>query len=266
MRYIAYRPIALNDMLAKRIIPCLDVNAGRVVKGVNFVSLRDAGDPVEIARRYDAEGADELTFLDITASSDQRDIIVEVIEAVANQVFIPLTVGGGVRKVDDVRRLLNAGADKISINTAAVQTPQLVADASARFGSQCIVVAIDARSRAEAAGWEVFTHGGRTATGLDAVKWARQVVDLGAGEILLTSMDRDGTKSGFDLELTRAVADAVSVPVIASGGVGNLQDLADGVLTGRADAVLAASIFHYGEFTVLQAKQHMAHCGIPMRI
>jgi cyclase len=263
-------------MLAKRIIPCLDVNAGRVVKGVNFVSLRDAGDPVEIARRYDTEGADELTFLDITASSDQRDIIVEVIEAVANQVFIPLTVGGGVRKVDDVRRLLNAGADKISINTAAVQTPQLVVDASARFGSQCIVVAIDARRRvdsqppagrgSETAGWEVFTHGGRTATGLDAVDWAREVVELGAGEILLTSMDRDGTKLGFDLELTRAVADAVSVPVIASGGVGSLQDLADGVLTGRADAVLAASIFHYGEFTVQQAKQHMASCGIPMRL
>ena len=276
MRYIVQRPIALNDMLAKRIIPCLDVNAGRVVKGVNFISLRDAGDPVEIARRYDAEGADELTFLDITASSDQRDIIVEVIEAVANQVFIPLTVGGGVRKVDDVRRLLNAGADKISINTAAVQTPQLVADASARFGSQCIVVAIDARRRvdsepnarrgSEASGWQVFTHGGRTAAGLDAVDWAREVVELGAGEILLTSMDRDGTKRGFDLELTRAVADAVSVPVIASGGVGSLQDLADGVLTGRADAVLAASIFHYGEFTVQQAKQHMANCGIPMRL
>ena len=286
MRYIVQRPIALNDMLAKRIIPCLDVNAGRVVKGVNFVSLRDAGDPVEVARRYDAEGADELTFLDITASSDQRDIIVEVIEAVANQVFIPLTVGGGVRKVDDVRRLLNAGADKISINTAAVQTPRLVADASARFGSQCIVVAIDARRRVdsspnarrrvdsepdvrrgpEASGWEVFTHGGRTATGLDAIDWAREVVELGAGEILLTSMDRDGTKLGFDLELTRAVADAVSVPVIASGGVGSLQDLADGVLTGRADAVLAASIFHYGEFTLQQAKQHMASCGIPMRL
>lgn len=253
-------------MLAKRIIPCLDVNAGRVVKGVNFVDLRDAGDPVAVARRYDIEGADELTFLDITASSDQRDIIVEVIEAVANQVFIPLTVGGGVRKVDDVRRLLNAGADKVSINTSAVQTPQLVADASARFGSQCIVVAIDARRRADASGWEVFTHGGRTATGLDAVDWARQVVELGAGEILLTSMDRDGTKSGFDLELTRAVAEAVSVPVIASGGVGSLQDLADGVLTGHADAVLAASIFHYGEFTVQQAKQHMADCGIPMRL
>ena len=276
MRYIVQRQIALNDMLAKRIIPCLDVNAGRVVKGVNFVSLRDAGDPVEIARRYDAEGADELTFLDITASSDQRDIILDVIEAVANQVFIPLTVGGGVRKVDDVRRLLNAGADKISINTAAVQTPRLVADASARFGSQCIVVAIDARRRvdaelnpkqaSEALTWEVYTHGGRTPTGLDAIKWAREVVRLGAGEILLTSMDRDGTRLGFDLELTRAVANAVSVPVIASGGVGTLQHLADGVLTGGADAVLAASIFHYGEFTVLQAKQHMAQCGISMRL
>ena len=262
-------------MLAKRIIPCLDVNAGRVVKGVNFVSLRDAGDPVEVASRYDSEGADELTFLDITASSDQRDIIIDVIEAVANQVFIPLTVGGGVRKVDDVRRLLLAGADKISINTAAVQNPQLVADASARFGSQCIVVAIDARRRdsvpsprqpSGTSSWEVYTHGGRTSTGLDVVDWACEVVRLGAGEILLTSMDRDGTKSGFDLELTRAVADAVSVPVIASGGVGSLQHLADGVLTGRADAVLAASIFHYGEYTVLQAKQYMAECGIPMRL
>ncbi|HVG03310.1 MAG TPA: imidazole glycerol phosphate synthase subunit HisF [Burkholderiaceae bacterium] len=263
-------------MLAKRVIPCLDVNAGRVVKGVNFVNLRDAGDPVEIARRYDIEGADELTFLDITASSDQRDIIVEVIAAVANQVFIPLTVGGGVRKVDDVRRLLNAGADKISINTAAVQTPQLVADASARFGSQCIVVAIDARRRVDSTtkatpgsdvpGWDVYTHGGRTSTGIDVVDWARRVVELGAGEILLTSMDRDGTKSGFDLELTRAVSDAVSVPVIASGGVGTLQHLADGVMLGRADAVLAASIFHFGEFTVREAKEHMAQCGIPMRL
>ena len=263
-------------MLAKRVIPCLDVNAGRVVKGVNFVNLRDAGDPVEIARRYDIEGADELTFLDITASSDQRDIIVEVIAAVANQVFIPLTVGGGVRKVDDVRRLLNAGADKISINTAAVLTPQLVADASARFGSQCIVVAIDARRRVDsttkatpgsgAPGWDVYTHGGRTSTGIDVVDWARRVVELGAGEILLTSMDRDGTKSGFDLELTRAVSDAVSVPVIASGGVGTLQHLADGVMLGRADAVLAASIFHFGEFTVREAKEHMAQCGIPMRL
>jgi cyclase len=255
-------------MLAKRIIPCLDVTAGRVVKGVNFVSLRDAGDPVEIARRYDEQGADELTFLDITASSDQRDIILHVIEAVAEQVFIPLTVGGGVRKVEDVRRLLNAGADKISINTSAVQNPQLVADASGRFGSQCIVVAVDARRRRAddpAQGWEVYTHGGRTPTGLDAVEWARRVAELGAGEILLTSMDRDGTKQGFDLELTRAVSDAVPVPVIASGGVGTLQHLADGVLKGRADAVLAASIFHYGEFTVGQAKAFMAQQGIPMR-
>jgi cyclase len=256
-------------MLAKRIIPCLDVTAGRVVKGVKFVELRDAGDPVEIARRYDSEGADELTFLDITASSDQRDIILHVIEAVAEQVFIPLTVGGGVRKVDDVRRLLNAGADKISINTAAVQNPQLVADASARFGSQCIVVAIDARRRANddpAAGWEVYTHGGRTPTGLDAIDWARRVADLGAGEILLTSMDRDGTRLGFDLELTRAVADAVPVPVIASGGVGSLQHLADGIVVGRADAVLAASIFHYGEYTVRQAKEFMAAQGIAVRL
>ncbi len=255
-------------MLAKRIIPCLDVTAGRVVKGVNFVSLRDAGDPVEIARRYDEQGADELTFLDITASSDQRDIILHVIEAVAEQVFIPLTVGGGVRKVEDVRRLLNAGADKISINTSAVQNPQLVADATGRFGSQCIVVAVDARRRRAddpAQGWEVYTHGGRTPTGLDAVEWARRVAELGAGEILLTSMDRDGTKKGFDLELTRAVSDAVPVPVIASGGVGTLQHLADGVLKGRADAVLAASIFHYGEFTVGQAKAYMAQQGIPMR-
>jgi cyclase len=255
-------------MLAKRIIPCLDVTAGRVVKGVNFVQLRDAGDPVEIARRYDGEGADELTFLDITASSDARDILLHMIEAVAECVFIPLTVGGGVRKVDDVRRLLNAGADKISINTAAVQKPQLVADASGRFGAQCIVVAIDARRRAAgdpAQGWEVFTHGGRTATGLDAIDWARRVTELGAGEILLTSMDRDGTKAGFDLELTRAVADAVSVPVIASGGVGNLQHLADGITIGRADAVLAASIFHYGEYTVRQAKAFLAGQGITMR-
>ena len=255
-------------MLAKRIIPCLDVTAGRVVKGVNFVSLRDAGDPVEIARRYDEQGADELTFLDITASSDQRDIILHVIEAVAEQVFIPLTVGGGVRKVDDVRRLLNAGADKISINTAAVQNPQLVKDASGRFGSQCIVVAVDARRRQAddpSKGWEVFTHGGRTAAGLDAIEWARRVCELGAGEILLTSMDRDGTRQGFDLELTRAVSDAVPVPVIASGGVGTLQHLADGVLAGRADAVLAASIFHYGEFTVGQAKAFMAGQGIAMR-
>jgi cyclase len=255
-------------MLAKRIIPCLDVTAGRVVKGVNFVELRDAGDPVEIARRYDGEGADELTFLDITASSDQRDMILHVIEAVAEQVFIPLTVGGGVRRVDDVRRLLNAGADKVSINTSAVQNPQLVADASARYGAQCIVVAIDARRRDRddpSAGWEVFTHGGRNRTGRDAVAWAREVAQLGAGEILLTSMDRDGTRIGFDLELTRAVADAVPVPVIASGGVGNLQHLADGVTLGHADAVLAASIFHYGEFTVRQAKQFLAAQGIVMR-
>ncbi len=248
-------------MLAKRVIPCLDVTAGRVVKGVNFVALRDAGDPVEIARRYDEQGADELTFLDITASSDQRDLIA--------QVFIPLTVGGGVRRVDDVRRLHNAGADKISINTAAVQSPQLVADAAGRFGSQCIVVAIDARRRVASdplQGWEVFTHGGRTATGLDAIAWAQQVTALGAGEILLTSMDRDGTRAGFDIELTRTVADAVSVPVIASGGVGTLAHLADGVLLGHADAVLAASIFHFGEFTVPQAKQFTAARGIAMRI
>ncbi len=256
-------------MLAKRIIPCLDVTAGRVVKGVNFVRLRDAGDPVEIARRYDEEGADELTFLDITASSDARDILLHMIEAVADCVFIPLTVGGGVRKVDDVRRLLNAGADKISINTAAVQNPQLVADASGRFGSQCIVVAIDARRRNAAdagRGWEVFTHGGRTATGLDAIDWAQRVTELGAGEILLTSMDRDGTKAGFDLELTRAVADAVGVPVIASGGVGTLQHLADGITIGGADAVLAASIFHYGEYSVREAKAYLARQGITMRL
>ena len=254
-------------MLAKRIIPCLDVTAGRVVKGVNFVSLRDAGDPVEIARRYDGEGADELTFLDITASSDQRDIILHVIEAVAEQVFIPLTVGGGVRRVEDVRRLLNAGADKISINTAAVQDPQLVADASGRYGAQCIVVAIDARRRdGNATSWEVYTHGGRTPTGLDALEWARRVAHLGAGEILLTSMDRDGTRQGFDLDLTRAVADAVSVPVIASGGVGTLRHLADGVTRGGADAVLAASIFHYGEFTVREAKEYMAAQGVLMRL
>jgi cyclase len=255
-------------MLAKRIIPCLDVTAGRVVKGVNFVQLRDAGDPVEIARRYDGEGADELTFLDITASSDARDILLHMIEAVAECVFIPLTVGGGVRKVEDVRRLLNAGADKISINTAAVQNPQLVADASGRFGAQCIVVAIDARRRVAedpAQGWEVFTHGGRKVTGIDAIEWARRVTELGAGEILLTSMDRDGTKAGFDLELTRAVSDAVSVPVIASGGVGTLQHLADGITVGRADAVLAASIFHYGEYSVREAKAYLAQRGITMR-
>lgn len=251
-------------MLAKRIIPCLDVTAGRVVKGTNFVELRDAGDPVEIAARYNEQGADELTFLDITASSDARDIILHVIEAVASQVFIPLTVGGGVREVGDVRRLLNAGADKVSINTSAITHPQLVADASARYGAQCIVVAIDAKRRPEG-GWEVFTHGGRRATGLDAVEWAKRVEALGAGEILLTSMDRDGTKIGFDLELTRAVSDAVGVPVIASGGVGNLQHLADGIVQGRADAVLAASIFHYGEYSVGDAKQYLAAQGIAVR-
>ncbi len=253
-------------MLAKRIIPCLDVNAGRVVKGVNFINLRDAGDPVEIAKRYNDEGADEITFLDITASSDQRGLILEIIERVADQVFIPLTVGGGIRVVDDVRRLMNAGADKISINTSAVTDPNLVSVAANRFGSQAIVVAIDARKRTGGTGWEVFTHGGRTATGLDAVEWAAKVTALGAGEILLTSMDRDGTKSGFDLALTRAVADAVSVPVIASGGVGTLEHLAEGVLEGGADAVLAASIFHFGEFTVGEAKQHLAARGIEMRL
>lgn len=252
-------------MLAKRIIPCLDVNAGRVVKGVNFVSLRDAGDPVEIARRYDEQGADEITFLDITASSDQRDIILHIVEACAEQVFIPLTVGGGVRKVEDVRRLLNAGADKVSMNTAAVQNPQLVADAAGKVGSQCIVVAIDAKQTAPGK-WEVFTHGGRNNTHIDAIEWAQQVAALGAGEILLTSMDRDGTKNGFDLGLTRAVADAVTIPVIASGGVGTLQHLADGVTQGRADAVLAASIFHYGEFTVRQAKEFMRNQGIEVRL
>ena len=250
--------------LAKRIIPCLDVDRGRVVKGVNFVGLRDAGDPVEIARRYNEQGADELTFLDITASSDERDLILPVVESVAAQVFIPLTVGGGVRRVEDVRRLLNAGADKVSINTAAVQNPQLVADASGRYGAQCIVVAIDAKR--SGAGWEVFTHGGRRQTGLDAVDWARRMQKLGAGEILLTSMDRDGTRAGFDLALTRAVAEAVDVPVIASGGVGGLQHLAEGVLEGRADAVLAASIFHFSEFTVRQAKEHMSKQGIEVRL
>ena len=253
--------------LAKRIIPCLDVNAGRVVKGINFVELRDAGDPVEIARRYDAEGADELTFLDITASSDERGLILSIIESVASQVFIPLTVGGGVRSVDDVRRLLNVGADKVSINTSAVQNPDLVAQASAKVGSQCIVVAIAAKQVLGAAQpqWEVFTHGGRRATGLDAVQWARQMEAAGAGELLLTSMDRDGTKQGFDLALTRAISDAVDVPIIASGGVGNLQHLVDGVVQGRADAVLAASIFHYGEYTVRQAKEYMAGHGIEVR-
>ena len=267
------------SMLAKRIIPCLDVTGGRVVKGVNFVGLRDAGDPVEIAARYNGQGADELTFLDITATSDGRDLILHIIEAVASEVFIPLTVGGGVRSVQDVRRLLNAGADKVSFNSAAIANPQLIRDASAKYGAQCIVVAIDAKRRTPAdeertdaegqvvgAGWDVFSHGGRTNTGLDAVAWAAHMAECGAGEILLTSMDRDGTKSGFDLALTRAVADAVPVPVIASGGVGTLDHLADGVQSGGADAVLAASIFHYGEFTVGQAKAHMAARGIAVRL
>jgi cyclase len=251
--------------LAKRIIPCLDVTAGRVVKGINFQELRDAGDPVEIARRYDAQGADEITFLDITASSDDRDLILPIIEAVASQVFIPLTVGGGVRTVADVRRLLNAGADKVGINTSAITNPQLVADAAHKYGSQCIVVAIDAK-RVAPGKWEVYTHGGRNATGLDAVEWACNMARLGAGEILLTSMDKDGTRSGFDLGLTRAVSDAVDIPVIASGGVGNLQDLADGIKTGGADAVLAASIFHFGHHTVQEAKQFMAAQNIAMRL
>jgi cyclase len=256
--------------LARRVIPCLDVDGGRVVKGVRFVSIRDAGDPVEVARRYDEQGADEITFLDITASSDGRDTMVHVVEEVAGQVFIPLTVGGGIRSVEDMRRLLNAGADKVSINTSAVQRPELVREAAERFGSQCIVVAIDAKQRRAAAepggpAWEVYTHGGRRPTGLDAVEWARRVVALGAGEILLTSMDRDGTRDGFDLALTRAVADAVPVPVIASGGVGTLEHLADGVQRGGAQAVLAASIFHFGEFTVADAKRCMAGRGIEVR-
>jgi cyclase len=254
--------------LAKRIIPCLDVAAGRVVKGVNFVNLRDAGDPVEIARRYDEQGADELTFLDITASADERDTIVHVVEAVAAQVFIPLTVGGGVRSAQDVRRLLNAGADKVSINTAAVQNPRLVEDAAGRFGSQCIVVAVDARRIPDSNGprWEVFTHGGRRATGIDAVAWGKKMQAAGAGEILLTSMDRDGTRAGFDVELTCAFSEALDIPVIASGGVGNLQHLVDGIVLGKADAVLAASVFHYGEFTVQQAKQYMAQHDIEVRL
>ena len=250
--------------LAKRIIPCLDVHAGRVVKGINFVSLRDAGDPVEVARGYDAAGADELAFLDITASSDGRDIIVSIIERVADEVFIPLTVGGGVRKVEDVRRLLNAGADKVSINTSAVQTPGLVAEAAGRFGSQAIVVAIDAKSVGPGK-WEVYTHGGRNGTGLDAVDWARKMAEMGAGELLLTSMDRDGTRSGFDIGYTRAVSDAVGVPIIASGGVGTLEHLAEGIEEGRADAVLAASVFHYGEITIADAKRFLAGRGIEMR-
>jgi cyclase len=254
-------------MLAKRIIPCLDVTAGRVVKGVNFVGLRDAGDPLEIARRYDEQGADELCFLDITASSDERGMILHVIESVAAQVFIPLTVGGGVRSVQDVRDLLNAGADKVSINTAAVLNPEVVAQASGKVGAQCIVVAIDAkRSQGNGApAWEVFTHGGRKPTGRDVLTWAREVQRLGAGEILLTSMDRDGTRAGYDVELTRAVADCVDIPVIASGGVGSLEHLAQGILLGHADAVLAASIFHYGEFTVAQAKACMIEHGIETR-
>ena len=259
-------------MLAKRIIPCLDVTGGRVVKGVNFLELRDAGDPVEIAARYNDQGADELTFLDITATSDGRDLILHIIEAVASQVFIPLTVGGGVRTVDDVRRLLNAGADKTSFNSAALANPQIIDEVSARYGAQCIVVAIDAKRRSDeqaltrGPGWDVYSHGGRKNTGLDVVVWATEMARRGAGEILLTSMDRDGTKSGFDLALTRAVSDAVSVPVIASGGVGNLDHLADGIQIGGADAVLAASIFHYGEYTVQQAKQRMAERGIPVRL
>jgi cyclase len=259
-------------VLAKRIIPCLDVTGGRVVKGVNFVELRDAGDPVEIAARYNDQGADELTFLDITATSDDRDLILHIVEAVASQVFIPLTVGGGVRSVADVRRLLNAGADKVSFNSAAVANPQVIRDASDKYGAQCIVVAIDAKRRtaddlaARGPGWDVYTHGGRKNAGLDAVVWAVRMAELGAGEILLTSMDRDGTKIGFDLELTRAVSDAVPVPVIASGGVGALQHLSEGIRLGGADAVLAASIFHYGEFTVAQAKALMARDGIPVRL
>jgi cyclase len=254
--------------LAKRIIPCLDVDAGRVVKGVRFVAIRDAGDPVEIARCYDEQGADEVAFLDITASHDERETLVHVVEHVASQVFIPLTVGGGIRTIEDIRRLLNAGADKISINTAAVRNPSFVSEAAAHFGCQCIVVAIDAK-RVESAGglprWEIFTHGGRKPTGIDAVRWAIQMAELGAGEILLTSMDRDGTRDGFDLELTRTVAEAVAIPVIASGGVGTLDHLSEGVTQGKADAVLAASIFHFGEFTVRQAKERMAAAGIEVR-
>ncbi len=250
--------------LAKRIIPCLDVDKGRVVKGVNFVDIRDAGDPVEIAQRYNQEGADEITFLDITASSDGRDTMVHVVEHVAEQVFIPLTVGGGIRTFDDVRKMLNAGADKVAINTAAVHNPDFVREATDRVGSQCIVVAIDAKQVGDH--WEVFTHGGRKETGIDAIAWARQMTEYGAGEILLTSMDRDGTKKGFDLPLTQAVSRAVKVPVIASGGVGNLQHLAEGVQQGEADAVLAASIFHFGEYTVGQAKEHMQAAGIEVRL
>ncbi len=255
--------------LAKRIIPCLDVDAGRVVKGVQFVDIRDAGDPVEIARRYDQQGADEITFLDITASHEDRETMVHVVEQVAGEVFIPLTVGGGIRTLADIRRMLNAGADKVAINTAAVTRPEFVREAAERFGSQCIVVAIDAK-RVSAPGepprWEIFTHGGRTATGLDAVEWARRMVAYGAGEILLTSMDRDGTKAGFDLELTRVICEAVTVPVIASGGVGTLEHLVAGIREGHADAVLAASIFHFGEFTVGEAKRHMQAGGVEVRL
>ncbi len=254
-------------MLAKRIIPCLDVDNGRVVKGVKFLEIKDAGDPVEIARRYDLEGADELTFLDITASSDDRETMVHVVEKVAGEIFIPLTVGGGIRTLEDIRRMLNAGADKVSINSAAVHRPEFVKEAAERFGSQCIVVAIDAKKVSEEPQrWEIFTHGGRKPTGLDAIEWAKKMVALGAGEILLTSMDRDGTKQGFDLALTRAVSEAVPVPVIASGGVGNLDHLADGVTLGKADAVLAASIFHFGEFAIREAKAHLAQRGIEVRL
>jgi imidazole glycerol-phosphate synthase subunit HisF len=255
--------------LAKRIIPCLDVDNGRVVKGVQFVDIRDAGDPVEVAKRYDKEGADEITFLDITASSDDRETMVHVVEEVASEVFIPLTVGGGIRTVDDIRRMLNAGADKVGINTAAVFNPEFVREAADKFGSQCIVVAIDAKcvsAEGEEKRWEIFTHGGRKPTGIDAIEWAKKMVDFGAGEILLTSMDRDGTKIGFDLELTRAVSDAVTVPVIASGGVGELRHLAEGVTVGRADAVLAASIFHFAEHSIEEAKQAMAAAGVEVRL
>jgi cyclase len=265
-------------MLAKRIIPCLDVDAGRVVKGVRFVEIKDAGDPVEVARRYDQEGADEITFLDITASAHDRDTMVHVVEQVAGEIFIPLTVGGGIRTLDDIRRMLNAGADKVSINSAAVARPEFVREAAERFGSQCIVVAIDAKKvgphptlsqgerENEKPRWEIFTHGGRKPTGLDAIEWARRMVEYGAGEILLTSMDRDGTKSGFDLELTRAISEAVPVPVIASGGVGSLDHLADGIIHGKADAVLAASIFHFAEYSIREAKEHMAARGIEVRL
>jgi len=255
--------------LAKRIIPCLDVDNGRVVKGVKFVDIRDAGDPVEVARRYDREGADEITFLDITATHDNRDTIVHVVEQVASEVFIPLTVGGGIRTLDDIRRMLNAGADKVGINSAAVSNPEFVREAALRFGSQCIVVAMDAKKVSqpdEADRWEIFTHGGRKATGIEAIGWAKRMVEYGAGEILLTSMDRDGTREGFDLPLTRAISEAVTVPVIASGGVGNLDHLADGIIKGKADAVLAASIFHFAEYTIQQAKEHMASRGIEMRL